>query len=68
MNVAERRVARESVTGRDSLDVCLNDPELHAEVEMTLSLIVAANDAEGRVPSEEVDRILGVRREQGGPA
>lgn len=66
MNVAERHVAPESVTGRDSLDVSLCDPELHDEVELTLSLIVAANDAEGRVSPEEVDRILGVRGEQGG--
>ncbi|HEX6248951.1 MAG TPA: hypothetical protein VFZ64_13855 [Nocardioidaceae bacterium] len=68
MNVAEQRVPRESVTGRDSLDVCLEDPELHAEVEMTLSLIVAANDAEERVPADEVDRILGVRGGRGGQA
>lgn len=45
----------------DPLDVELQDDELLAEVELTASLIVAANDADGHLSAEEIDRILGIR-------
>ena len=46
----------------DVLDVSLHDPELDHEVELTANLIVAANEAEGPLSREEVDRLLGLPR------
>lgn len=45
----------------DPFDVDLEDDELLAEVELTADLIVAANQSDERLSSEEIDRILGVR-------
>ena len=45
----------------DPFNVELQDDDLLAEVELTASLIVAANQSEGRLTSEEIDRILGLR-------
>jgi hypothetical protein len=47
------------VTG-DPLDVELVDPELLAEVDLTTTLIAAANQSEGPLPPEEIDRLLGI--------
>ena len=47
--------------GRDALDVSLHDSDLAAEVELTTSLMVAANESASALAREEVDRILGVR-------
>lgn len=44
----------------DRLDVSLEDTELRGEVELTVQLILAANDAECRLSRDEVDRILGL--------
>jgi hypothetical protein len=44
----------------DPFDVELQDDELLDEVELTANLIVAANDSEGRLSNEDIDRILGV--------
>ena len=44
----------------DPLDVELQDDELLAEVELTSRLIVAANDSDGHLSPEEIDRILGI--------
>ena len=45
----------------DPLDVELQDDELLAEVELTASLIVAANESDGHLSADEIDRILGIR-------
>jgi hypothetical protein len=44
----------------DPLDVRLEDDELLEEVELTSSLIVAANQADQPLTLEEIDRALGV--------
>jgi hypothetical protein len=44
----------------DPLDVRLEDSELLEEVELTTSLIVAANQSETRLSLSEIDAILGV--------
>jgi hypothetical protein len=44
----------------DRLDVSLEDGELLGEVELTVRLILAANDSDSRLSRHEVDRILGV--------
>ena len=44
----------------DPLDVRLEDDELLDEVELTTSLIVAANQSETRLSTSEIDAILGV--------
>ena len=46
----------------DPFDVRLEDDELLREVELTANLIVAANQADGRLSPSEIDKILGVRR------
>ncbi len=46
----------------DALDVSLHDSELADEVELTALLMVAVNDADGRLAPWEVDEILGVQR------
>jgi hypothetical protein len=50
-----------AVPGRDALDVSLHDSDLAAEVELTASLMVAANESASSLAREDVDRILGVR-------
>jgi hypothetical protein len=45
----------------DPFDVELEDTELLAEVELTTTLIAAANESEGPLESAEIDRLLGVR-------
>ncbi len=44
----------------DPFDVALEDSDLLVEVELTTNLIIAATASEGPLPSEEIDRILGV--------
>ena len=44
----------------DPFDVELEDPELLDEVGLTASLMVAANQSEGRLPQDEIDRLLGL--------
>lgn len=48
------------MTGRDSLDVSLDDAELRVELELTAHLIIAATEADGRLPQDQVDRLLGL--------
>ena len=48
------------VESGDALDVSLHDLELHDEVLLTTSLIIAANECEGRLSQECVDLVLGV--------
>jgi hypothetical protein len=45
----------------DPFDVELEDPELLAEVSLTASLMVAANQSEGPLSVEEIDHLLGLR-------
>jgi hypothetical protein len=47
----------------DPFDVSLEDGELMDEVELTASLIVAANQSEVPLTDEQIDTILGVRHE-----
>jgi hypothetical protein len=48
----------------DRFDVSLEDGDLLAEVELTTSLIIAATQAEERLSTAEIDRILGVDPDQ----
>ncbi len=45
----------------DPFDVSLEDGELMDEVELTASLIVAANQSEEPLSDEQIDAILGVQ-------
>ena len=45
----------------DPFDVELTDTDLLAEVELTTTLIAAANESEGPIPVSEIDRLLGLR-------
>lgn len=44
----------------DQFDVTLEDVDLLGEVELTTNLIIAASEADDRLPLAEIDRILGV--------
>ena len=44
----------------DPFDVELEDAELLAEVELTASLIAAANQSEGPLSDSEIDQLLGL--------
>ena len=44
----------------DPFDVELEDPELLDEVGLTASLMVAANQSDGSLTPEEIDRLLGI--------
>ena len=48
--------------GRDALDVSLHDGDLADEVELTVRLIVAANDSDRPLAQYEVDDLLEVKR------
>lgn len=61
--LAQPRGRWSTMPGRDALDVSLHDSDLAAEVELTASLMVAANESSHELAREEVDRILGVRRD-----
>ncbi len=45
----------------DPLDVQLEDTDLLDEVDLTTTLIAAANQSEGPLPVEEIDKLLGLR-------
>jgi hypothetical protein len=51
----------------DPLDVDLEDSDLLGEVEMTAALIVAANQADERLSTTEIDRVLGLAPADEGP-
>lgn len=44
----------------DPFDIELEDTELLDEVDLTASLIVAANQSDGPLSAEEIDRLLGL--------
>jgi hypothetical protein len=44
----------------DSLNVSLHDGDLADELELTVRLTIATNEADGRLAQDEIDRILGV--------
>jgi hypothetical protein len=48
------------VVSTDPFDVELEDPELLDEVGLTASLMVAANQSEGPLAPDEIDRLLGL--------
>jgi hypothetical protein len=48
------------VVSTDPFDVELEDPELLDEVGLTASLMVAANQSDGPLSPEEIDRLLGL--------
>lgn len=50
-----------SAVTTDPLDVSLHDAELREELELTVRLIVAANDSETVLDQREIDEILGTR-------
>jgi hypothetical protein len=52
---------RKADVSTDPFDVELEDPELLDEVGLTASLMVAANQSEGNLPQDEIDRLLGLR-------
>lgn len=45
----------------DPFDVDLEDAELLDEVDLTTTLIAAANQSAGSLSAEEIDRLLGLR-------
>jgi hypothetical protein len=44
----------------DPFDIELEDPELLDEVGLTASLMVAANQSDGPLSRDEIDRLLGL--------
>ena len=48
------------VVSTDPFEVELEDLELLDEVGLTASLMVAANQSDGPLPQEEIDRLLGL--------
>lgn len=44
----------------DPLDVELEDAELLVEVELTTTLIAAANQSDGPLSPDDIDRLLGL--------
>ncbi|MFL6159490.1 MAG: hypothetical protein ACJ72D_25685 [Marmoricola sp.] len=44
----------------DPYDVELEDADLLAEVDLTTTLIAAANQCDGPLPADEIDRLLGL--------
>lgn len=45
----------------DPFDVELEDVELLGEVELTTTLIAAANQSDGPLAPDEIDRLLGLK-------
>jgi hypothetical protein len=46
-------------TTRDALDVSLDDDDLRAETELTVLLMIAANDSDETLSQQDIDRVLG---------
>jgi hypothetical protein len=51
---------KENAVSTDPFDVELEDAALLAEVELTADLIAAANQSDGHLAPEEIDRLLGL--------
>lgn len=60
LRLRARQCSRTKRAGRDALDVSLHDSELADEVELTVRLMVAANESDDPLGQEQVDSILGV--------
>ena len=45
----------------DQFDVTLEDGDLLVEVELTTTLMVAANESDNHLPPAVIDQLLGVR-------
>ena len=44
----------------EPLDARLRDEDALDEIEMTSNLMIAASESDGRLPQDQIDRILGV--------
>ena len=44
----------------DSLDIEVQDSEVLAEIELMTNLIIATSEADGPLPQQRIDEILGV--------
>ena len=47
----------------DPRDAALHDPEQLAEIELYGELVIAASGSTRQLSAEEIDRVLGVRRD-----
>jgi hypothetical protein len=54
------RTTQEEALSGDPLEVELEDADLLDEVELTTTLIAAANQSDGPLPASEIDRLLGL--------
>ena len=52
---------REVGVSGDPFDIELEDTDLLHEVELTTTLIAAANQSDGPLAPDEIDRLLGLR-------
>ena len=54
---------RRETSRMDSLDVPLRDDVLLDELELTTAMIIAASECgDGKLPQEQIDRVLGLDR------
>lgn len=54
----------EGVRVNDQLDVNIQDTEVLAEIEMMTNLIIATSEADGPLPQQRIDEILGLDDEE----
>lgn len=54
----------EGVRVNDQLDVNIQDAEVLAEIEMMTNLIIATSEADGPLPQQRIDEILGLDDEE----
>ncbi|MBA2639894.1 MAG: hypothetical protein H0U77_07855 [Nocardioidaceae bacterium] len=45
----------------DQFDVALHDEDVHAEIELSSDLMIAASEHDGPLSEAEIDQILGLR-------
>ena len=51
----------EPTSGRADIDLRVQDPAALEEIELYSELIIVAGASEGRLSSDEIDRVLGLR-------
>lgn len=61
--LAQPKDAGSKPPGRDALDVSLHDIDLAAELDLTVRLMVAANESDQPLTEEDIDLILEVGRD-----
>ncbi len=54
----------EGLRVNDQLDVNIQDAEVLAEIEMMTNLIIATSEADGPLPQQRIDEILGLDDEE----